>query len=252
MKRFTETLKWQDKWFRRLTPRRKCLWQFLCDTCDPAGVIDFDAELASVHVGETVEDSDIDSFGERIRKLPSGKLLIVQFVKFQYGELSESCPAHKPVFRAIKNNGLDTHSVTHTDRVSTTLQEEDKDIDKDKDKEEEVALPAGFPKTPAKAHQMAEQSGCNAPIEYIEEIWDQAKGRGGRDGANVEIRMWGSHAKKRWGREEMKWRADRKAAPSPPLYAVASPDDEPELAPWQIVEARKKAEEEAGNANQRA
>ena len=35
-------------------------------------------------------------------------------------------------------------------------------------------------------------------------------------------------------------------------YEVASPDDEPELSPWEIIQARQKAQEDAENANERS
>jgi hypothetical protein len=40
LKRFTETTKWADPWFRKLPLRLKSLWHWLCDTCDMAGVLE--------------------------------------------------------------------------------------------------------------------------------------------------------------------------------------------------------------------
>lgn len=138
MKRFTETTKWSDPWFRKLPPASKLLWQWMCDQCDAAGIIDLDLDLASFMIGGELTENDLAMFGDRIRKLPNGKFLIVKFIGFQYGQISASCPAHKPVFRALSGNGLDTegkdentlsHRVSH--RVSDTLQDKDKDKDKD-------------------------------------------------------------------------------------------------------------------------
>lgn len=105
-KRFTETQKWDDPWFRRLSPARKCLWQYICDRCDQSGVIDLDYEAASFQIGAEVSEADLLAFGERVEKLPCGKAWVAKFVKFQYGELSTACKAHTPVFAAIERNGL--------------------------------------------------------------------------------------------------------------------------------------------------
>lgn len=56
MKRFTETTKWDDPWFRKLTPAAKLLWQWMLDHCDGAGVIDPDLELASFQTGCSIGD----------------------------------------------------------------------------------------------------------------------------------------------------------------------------------------------------
>ena len=51
MKRFTETNKWEDPWFRKLKPEMKLLWSWLLDSCDNAGIIDADIELAAFQIG---------------------------------------------------------------------------------------------------------------------------------------------------------------------------------------------------------
>lgn len=146
MKRFTETEKWRDPWFRKLSPKLKCLWLYLCDNCDPAGVIDLDLELAAVQIGAKLDPADTDKFGDRLETLPSGKLWIRRFVPFQFGVLSRDCRPHKVVFEALERNGLNYNPDTLPDRVldrvpdtlparvPATLQEQDKEKDKDKTK----------------------------------------------------------------------------------------------------------------------
>lgn len=70
-------------------------------------------------------------------------------------------------------------------------------------------LPTGFPVTVAQAIEMARQTGCAAPDEYLSEVWKQAHGRGGRDGAGTTIRRWGTHVDGRWDREQFDWKAKR-------------------------------------------
>lgn len=130
MKRFTETGKWSDVWFRRLPPKLKLLWQYICDTCDAAGVFELDSDLASLQIGDSVSVEDLASFGNRLQTLPSGKVLIANFIKFQYGELSHECRPHKVVFEAIRKHNLQYPIEYPINGVSDTPKEKEKDKDK--------------------------------------------------------------------------------------------------------------------------
>jgi hypothetical protein len=111
MKRFTETQKWEDPWFRRLAPEMKLLWQWILDRCDNAGVIDPDIDLASFQIGYGYPMDTLLEFGERVVKLPCGKWFIPKFIDFQYGKLSEDCKAHNPVFASLAKNGIQRVSI---------------------------------------------------------------------------------------------------------------------------------------------
>jgi len=52
VKRFTETTKWLDPWFRKLPAKVKIFWMYLIDSCDNAGFWIVDFELASFLIGE--------------------------------------------------------------------------------------------------------------------------------------------------------------------------------------------------------
>lgn len=129
-KRFTETEKWKDPWFRKLEPRLKLLWFWMCDQCDAAGVIDPDMELAAFQLGVTVKEPDFLKFEGRVERLENGKWFLKKFIPFQYGELSEDCRAHGPVFRSLEINRVSKGYPKGMD----TLQDKDKDKDKDKDR----------------------------------------------------------------------------------------------------------------------
>lgn len=133
MKRFTETGKWGDPWFRKLPPKIKLLWLYICDTCDAAGVFELDAEMASLQIGLEVQESDLEALSSRLEKVASGKTQITKFIPFQYGELSTECRPHKVVFDAIKKHKLeyptDTLSIGYQ---YPTRQEQDKDKDRGK------------------------------------------------------------------------------------------------------------------------
>lgn len=117
-----------------MPPPAKHLWCWLVDKCDHAGVIEADFGLASFQIGEKVDSGTLVCLGDRVRRLKGGKLWLPKFIEFQYGELSEKCPAHKPVFKAIERHGLGEFvkgKAYPNGRVSNTLQ--DKDTEKDKD-----------------------------------------------------------------------------------------------------------------------
>lgn len=118
-KRFTETTKWESSWFRTLKPVHKCLWLYLADRCDQAGVIEPDYALAAFLIGAPVTSRDVAALGENVRTLPNGKLWLPKFVRFQYGSLSHECKPHLPVFAALEKHGLTEADVLAPERVST-------------------------------------------------------------------------------------------------------------------------------------
>lgn len=134
MKRFTETQKWEDPWFRRLKPEIKLLWQWILDRCDNAGVIDPDIELASFQIGYQYPLDTLSEFGERAIKLPCGKWFIPKFIAFQYGQLSTDCKAHKPVFTSLEKHGLKGYP-----KGINTLQEKEKEKEEEKEMEKSDA-----------------------------------------------------------------------------------------------------------------
>lgn len=157
MKRFTETEKWRDSWFRKLEIKLKALWQYICDSCDAAGVIDPDYEMMSLQIGAAINEEDFKKFGEKVIALPNGKFLIAKFVSFQYGQLSDLCKPHKPVFDSLRKHNLhydpQTYLVTPKDInnqnfskgmhnpieglsiASERVQDKEKDKEKEKDKD---------------------------------------------------------------------------------------------------------------------
>lgn len=89
MKRFTETSKWNDPWYRKLSCKHKAFWQFICDGCDNAGVWKIDYELASFQIGEVINEADIKILNDgKERLVIKGELLIIRdFIPFQVGNL---------------------------------------------------------------------------------------------------------------------------------------------------------------------
>lgn len=118
MKRFTESTKWDDPWFRQLPAAAKLLFLWLVDKCDGAGIIDADIGLASFQIGMKINDDTLALLGERITRLDNGKIILTKFIKFQHGELSRECKAHNPVFKSLEANGLLTVGEDGKERVS--------------------------------------------------------------------------------------------------------------------------------------
>lgn len=107
-KRFTDTGLYQKAWFRKLPPKIKCLWEWLRNQCDHAGVIEFDPELASFQIGEEVNFESLEYFGERVELLEDSKIWLVDFIEFQVGvkKLKENYNPHKPIFRSLIKHDL--------------------------------------------------------------------------------------------------------------------------------------------------
>lgn len=163
LKRFTDTGKWNDPWFRSLSPTTKLLWSWLVDHCDNAGVIDPDIMLASFQIGDKVEEKHLTELGDRLQRLPSGKLWIPKYIRFQFGELTSGSQVHCSVIKLIRLHNLDypIPSISDVNGIQKTLdttKDKRKDKDKEKDKEkkgvtiEEVRLccaKSGLPESDA-------------------------------------------------------------------------------------------------------
>lgn len=84
MKRLTETAKWQDPWFRKLTSEQKLAYLYALDSCDSAGIFEPDEDLAAFLIGIRPDFCALaELMGERVQKLESGKWLLTRFVRFQ-------------------------------------------------------------------------------------------------------------------------------------------------------------------------
>ena len=81
----------------------KLFWLFICDQCDNAGAWQPNIRLAATQIGEQLELVEIlRVFSDRIVQLDDGKLFIIKFIPFQYGNLSPNCRAHIPILNSIE------------------------------------------------------------------------------------------------------------------------------------------------------
>lgn len=128
MKRFTETEKWKDPWFRKLSAGAKLAFFYIVENCDNAGVWTPDKELADFCIGMEIPwEKVLEAFGDRVLVLKSGDWLVTKFIGFQFGELSEACKPHLQVLKLIEKHRV---SKGYPKGIHTL-----KDTDKDKDKE---------------------------------------------------------------------------------------------------------------------
>ena len=130
-KRFTDTEKWKDPWFRKLPLEAKVFWEFLRDNCDQAGFWKKDYELASFLCGAELNDSIMGWLNkEKNRIKDHGVYLeILDFISFQFGHLTKDCRPHRPVLDLLKKYGFKGYL-----KGINTLEEKEKEKEMEKEK----------------------------------------------------------------------------------------------------------------------
>lgn len=136
-KRYTDSCKWNHKWFQNLPLKMKAAWLYLWDNCDHAGFWSVNVELMSFQIGTKITLDEIETFfKDRIQ--PHGEYVsIIDFLGFQYGKsLNPSNSVHKSVIEILNNQGaakpLARPSLGSKDK-DTAL-----DIDKEQGKEQDL------------------------------------------------------------------------------------------------------------------
>lgn len=107
-KRFTDTELWDKEWFMKLPTKLKCLVKFVRDKCDLAGVWSPNWAIANAYIGEQVAEKDLLDIdhGNQFKKLNNGKINCIDFVRFQYGTLSEKSPVHRKVMSILSTHQI--------------------------------------------------------------------------------------------------------------------------------------------------
>ena len=133
-KRFTDTEKFSDTWYRKLSLLHKVIWEYLLAECNHAGILEnFDLEMMSFKIGAEVTKEDLQVFENRIIFISDDILFIPKFIQFQYGELNPQSKVHASVLRELEKYNIDTLSIEYG-KSYQTLKDKDKNKDKDKDK----------------------------------------------------------------------------------------------------------------------
>jgi hypothetical protein len=111
-KRFSETDKWRDKWFRELCNDHRILWYYLLENCDNAGIFEADWGLISFYINREIsEEEALKVLEGKITKVSRDIFIINKFIEFQYGELKVSCAPHLKVLRCLKKVGLCSYKI---------------------------------------------------------------------------------------------------------------------------------------------
>jgi len=109
-KRFVDTGRFFDPWYRSLAPNLKVFWEFVISNCDIAGVWKMDFDLVRFILGATAfqPETALPMFNEgkdRIIEFGGGKYwYVADFISFQYGTLSADCRPHRAVIKTLDDH----------------------------------------------------------------------------------------------------------------------------------------------------
>lgn len=110
MKRVVDGSIWDEQWFIELSPAHKCLWRYINDRCDFAGVWKANFMLASFCVGHQFNHTDMAVFKNHTVKISDDLYFIPPFIKEQYGVLSDKSRPHIAVKSRLAELGVNLSS----------------------------------------------------------------------------------------------------------------------------------------------
>lgn len=113
-KRFTDSEKWKDPWFRSLSPTGKLLFLYLCDQCDLAGFWEIDIEQAAFHIRRPRKS--IEGALEEVARCyeTNGTYLwITRFIRFQGNfPFKKKNPACQRIISLLKGRESFSENIT--------------------------------------------------------------------------------------------------------------------------------------------
>lgn len=142
-KRFVDTEIWNKAWYQELTLKEKILVKYIFEQCDCAGVWDINFRLASFIIGESVSFEDIENINKKnllFEVFNENKIFVIDFIKFQYGSLSENCKPHKPIIEKLKKYNLLERVLKGYSKGIETLEEQEQVQEQVKEKEIEKEI----------------------------------------------------------------------------------------------------------------
>ena len=100
-KRYTNTDKWEEKWFRLLDPAEKVAWFYIVDNCNDVGVWDVDYDLGNFLIGQAINwDVFLKKVSDKVCEISNDKWRIKGFRDYiRYEEYLQS--SHWKTLRKI-------------------------------------------------------------------------------------------------------------------------------------------------------
>ena len=141
-KRFTDSNKFNDSWYRRLSPLHKVIWEYLLSECNHAGILkDLDLELMSFKIGNTISQEDLELFKKdnRVIFLSETVLYIPKFITFQYGDLNQQNRAHASVIKELKKWKIKAPFMPLNNSLQG-VKDKEKEKDKYKDMDKDINI----------------------------------------------------------------------------------------------------------------
>ena len=146
-KRFTDSNKFRDPFYRSLPSPYKLLWDFIHHECDHSGIWMVDMEVAQICIGKDLKintQTALEYFtqDDRMEPIDGGrKWFIRSFILDQYGDLNPANRVHQSVISALKKNNINqdlTRAMLGPSKDLTRTFQGPKDKDKDKEKDKDM------------------------------------------------------------------------------------------------------------------
>jgi hypothetical protein len=128
-KRLHDTDCWRKQWFRHLSAENKILWLYMLDTCDCAGIWEKDLELAEFSTGIKFTEESFKALEKQYKVIDDSRLLIIDFISFQYGNITSSHKMYKPINNSLILYGYAIDTVIRKDKSNSKSKEKEKKYD---------------------------------------------------------------------------------------------------------------------------
>jgi hypothetical protein len=170
MKRFTDTCKWDDPWFRALPGVHKLVFLYIIDRCNNAGFWEVDMDSLAFHTKLESKHLEGALKGlERGLKGASGWVWVRRFLRHQKHEpLNQENPAHRQIITLISEQRERFQHVPEFKEFEGALKGLNSPMGTGKGKGE--GSPEGTTETDEKWIADLEKQDCYRPIEIRTEL----------------------------------------------------------------------------------